>query len=144
MDDIVRAISKAPKLKITMQDIRVMGHRIRIYVHDFSEKERRNSKTESDVYLRVQALKRAIPSVVVKGYPLASRAVIKKDDSNGKNDLLVEGYGLKLCMNTEGIIGTHTKSNSIMEMREVLGIEAARYIHPFHSRRWLGENRLIR
>ena len=126
MEDIVTAISKAPKLKISKQDIRVHKNRIRIYVRDYTEKERRASKTEIDVYMRVQALKRALPSIVVKGYPQATRAVVKKDDKSGKNELLVEGYGLKLCINTEGIVGTHTKSNSIMEMREVLGIEAAR------------------
>jgi len=126
MEDIVTAISKAPKLKISKQDIRVQKNRIRIYVRDYTEKERRVSKTEIDVYMRVQALKRALPSIVVKGYPQATRAVVKKDDKTGKNELLVEGYGLKLCINTEGIVGTHTKSNSVMEMREVLGIEAAR------------------
>ena len=126
MEDIVTAISKAPKLKISKQDIRVHKNRIRIYVRDYTEKERRASKTEIDVYMRVQALKRALPSIVVKGYPQATRAVVKKDDKSGKNELLVEGYGLKLCINTEGIVGTHTKSNSVMEMREVLGIEAAR------------------
>ena len=31
-------------------------------------------------------------------------------------------------MNTDGVVGTKTKSNSIMEMREVLGIEAARSV----------------
>ena len=126
MEDIVTAISKAPKLKISKQDIRVHKNRIRIYVRDYTEKERRSSKAEIDVYMRVQALKRALPSIVVKGYPQATRAVVKKDDQSGKNELLVEGYGLKLCINTEGIVGTHTKSNSVMEMREVLGIEAAR------------------
>lgn len=126
MEDIVTAISKAPKLKISKQDIRVHKNRIRIYVRDYTEKERRSSKAEIDVYMRVQALKRALPSIVVKGYPQATRAVVKKDDKSGKNELLVEGYGLKLCINTEGIVGTHTKSNSVMEMREVLGIEAAR------------------
>ena len=126
MDDILTAISKAPRLKISQQDLRVNKNRIRIYVRDYTEKERRTSKTETDVYMRVQALKRALPTIVVKGYPQAARAVVKKDEKTGKNELLVEGYGLKLSMNTEGVVGTQTKSNSVMEMREVLGIEAAR------------------
>ncbi|CAZ82671.1 unnamed protein product [Tuber melanosporum] len=125
IDDIVTALVKA-KLKIIRQDIRVIGNRIRIYVHEMAEKDRKRTKDESDVFLRVQNLKRALPRVVVKGYPNAARAVVKKDDKTGKNQILVEGYGLKLCMNTDGVVGTKTKSNSIMEMREVLGIEAAR------------------
>ncbi|PWW74921.1 beta and beta-prime subunits of DNA dependent RNA-polymerase, partial [Tuber magnatum] len=125
IDDIVTALVKA-KLKINRQDIRVIGNRIRIYVHEMAEKDRKRTKDESDVFLRVQNLKRALPRVAVKGYPNAARAVVKKDDKTGKNQILVEGYGLKLCMNTDGVVGTKTKSNSIMEMREVLGIEAAR------------------
>ncbi|RPA98904.1 beta and beta-prime subunits of DNA dependent RNA-polymerase [Choiromyces venosus 120613-1] len=124
-DDIVTALVKA-KLKINRQDIRVIGNRIRIYVHEVGEKDRKRIKEESEVFLRVQQLKRALPRVAVKGYPNAARAVVKKDDKTGKNQILVEGYGLKLCMNTDGVVGTKTKSNSIMEMREVLGIEAAR------------------
>jgi len=127
IDDIVTALVKA-KLKITRQDIRVIGNRIRIYVHEMAEKDRKRTKDESDVFLRVQNLKRALPRVAVKGYPNAARAVVKKDDKTGKNQILVEGYGLKLCMNTDGVVGTKTKSNSIMEMKEVLGIEAARYL----------------
>lgn len=65
MDDILTAISKAPKLKISQQDLRVNKNRIRIYVRDYTEKERRMSKTETDVYMRVQALKRALPAIVV-------------------------------------------------------------------------------
>lgn len=136
MEDILNAIARAPKLKISKQDIRINKNRIRIFVRDFTEKERRATKTESDVFSRVQALKRALPSIVVKGYPQAARAVVKKDEKTGKNELLVEGYGLKLCMNTEGIIGTQSKSNSIMEMREALGIEAARFASPQKNPFW--------
>jgi len=45
----------------------------------------------------------------------------------GKNQITVEGHGLKICMNMDGVVGTAAKSNSIMEIKEVLGIEAARY-----------------
>ncbi|KAH8145366.1 uncharacterized protein LAJ45_10649 [Morchella importuna] len=125
VDDILNALVKA-KLKITKSDIRVVGNRIRIYVREMADKDKRKTTAETDVFLRVQSLKRALPSVVVKGYPQAARAVVKKNEKSGENDILVEGYGLKLCMNTEGVVPTATKSNSIMEMREVLGIEAAR------------------
>jgi DNA-directed RNA polymerase III subunit RPC1 len=39
---------------------------------------------------------------------------------------LVEGYGLKKVMVTPGVDFTQTKTNHIIEMEEVLGIEAAR------------------
>ena len=83
------------------------------------------------VFMTLQAMKRRLPGVVIKGYPEAQRAILKKDDkpdATGKEPIavFVEGYGLKLCMTTEGIDGYHTKTNSIMEIKSVLGIEAAR------------------
>lgn len=133
IDDILNALVKA-KLKITKPDIRVVGNRIRIYVREMSEKDRKKTTAETDVFLRVQHLKRVLPNVIVKGFPLASRAVVKKNEKNGENELLVEGYGLKYVMHTEGVIATQTTSNSIMEMRDVLGIEAARFVPPSFPR----------
>jgi DNA-directed RNA polymerase III subunit RPC1 len=40
--------------------------------------------------------------------------------------LLVEGYGLQKVMITEGIVGEYTSSNHIIEVAQVLGIEASR------------------
>lgn len=86
----------------------------------------------SDMLLRVNQLKRSLPLMAISGYPDATRAVIQKseqpDAETGKftHTVLVEGYGLRACMNTEGVIGTKTTTNSVMEAREVLGIEAAR------------------
>ena len=125
MDEIITALVKS-KLKIARQDVRIVGNKIRIYVREWAEKER-GAKTEGDVYLRMQHLKRAIPNVIVNGYPNAVRAVVKRNEKANENELLVEGYGLRQCMNTDGVIGTQTRSNHIMEMKEVLGIEAARY-----------------
>ncbi|KAJ8608098.1 hypothetical protein MRB53_039847 [Persea americana] len=84
-----------------------------------------------DAFMELQHLKRRIPSIVIKGYPEAQRAIMKKDDTpdaTGREPIsvLVEGYGLKACMTTPGVNGLKTRSNSIMETREVLGIEAAR------------------
>jgi DNA-directed RNA polymerase III subunit RPC1 len=64
-------------------------------------------------------------SSTLQGIAQCSRAVISK----GKKDrveLLVEGQGLKQVMVTPGVIGRLTKSNHIMEVEKVLGIEAAR------------------
>lgn len=40
--------------------------------------------------------------------------------------VMVEGYGLRYCMNTEGVDAYHTQTNSVVETMQVLGIEAAR------------------
>ncbi|KAI0307253.1 beta and beta-prime subunits of DNA dependent RNA-polymerase [Multifurca ochricompacta] len=122
LDDIKWAIVRAKKLKIKPESIIIIPKRsrLRIYVDGV------------DKYYRLRDLKRALPEVVVKGVPSISRAVInvkdKADDrgEKGAKELLVEGYGLQKVMTTEGIVGEHTSSNHIMEVVQVLGIEAAR------------------
>lgn len=49
-----------------------------------------------------------------------------QEHDNSKHHLLVEGTGLKKVMATPGVDFRYTKSNHIVEIEEVLGIEAAR------------------
>ncbi|KAA1465897.1 beta and beta-prime subunits of DNA dependent RNA-polymerase [Dentipellis sp. KUC8613] len=122
LDDVKWAIVNAKKLKVKQESITVIPrkNRLRIYIDGL------------DKYYRLRELKRLLPDVVVKGAPSISRAVINvkdKDDERGKKgdkELLVEGYGLQKCMTTEGIIGEQTTSNHVIEVAQVLGIEAAR------------------
>ncbi|PWN51206.1 putative RPO31-DNA-directed RNA polymerase III, 160 kd subunit [Violaceomyces palustris] len=119
LDDIKWAIVNAPKLKIKEERVMVVPkkNRIRIYVNAEEGKE-------GEVYYNLKMLKRALPGIIVKGMPNATRAVIS--DEKGTRKLLVEGYGLQKVMTTEGVIGTKTHTNHVMEMQQVLGIEAAR------------------
>ena len=50
----------------------------------------------------------------------------KTDEKIKMHKLLVEGYGLRYCMNTDGVDGSRIETNSVMETFVVLGIEAAR------------------
>lgn len=122
LDDIKWAIVSAKKLKIKQESITIVPrkNRLRIYVDGV------------DKYYRLRELKRGLPDIVVKGVPSISRAIINikdQDDAKGKKgdkELLVEGYGLQKCMITEGVIGEATTSNHVIEVAQVLGIEAAR------------------
>ena len=105
------------------------GDKIRILPPEVKD----NSKgipSYKKVYFVIQALKSTLPSVIVQGIPSVSRAVINEefDGQLGKKlyYLLVEGYGLQDVMSCPGIDGKYTKSNHILEMQRVLGIEAAR------------------
>ena len=80
-------------------------------------------------YFTIQALKGCLPHVIVQGIPTVARAVINEETtSDGKEMyyLLVEGYGLSAVMGTPGVNGRDTRSNHIIEVQHVLGIEAAR------------------
>ncbi|KAG5635316.1 hypothetical protein H0H81_011729 [Sphagnurus paluster] len=122
LDDIKWAIVAAKKLKIKQESITVIPRktRLRIYVDT------------QDKYYRLRELKRGLSDVVVKGVPTIQRAVInikEKTDAKGKKgdkELLVEGYGLQKCMIAEGVVGEQTSSNHVIEVAQVLGIEAAR------------------
>jgi DNA-directed RNA polymerase III subunit RPC1 len=116
-------------------DVIVHGNKIRVVVTDLANAKKRPTlkpnKNQKEYFERVQQVKQIIPDVVIKGYPDAQRAIIKKDSKPNKNgeyecQLLVEGYGLKACMTTPGIEGHKTTSNSVMEVKQELGIEAAR------------------
>jgi DNA-directed RNA polymerase III subunit RPC1 len=148
--NIYESIMKIKKLKIKAGDVKIINDCIFFNVtHDAPKADSQrnpNSKTKaamseggSDLLLRVNYLKRALPEVMVSGYDAATRAIIQTTEvidpdpvenptkePHNEFVVLVEGYGLKACMNTEGVIGTKATSNSVMEMREVLGIEAAR------------------
>ena len=79
------------------------------------------------MYFAMQNLKKMLPNVIVKGIHTINRAVInKKQSDESKHELLVEGYGLRKVMMTPGVDFTNTKTNHIIEMEAVLGIEAAR------------------
>ena len=126
--DIEKALLKHRKLKLKPVNFRLSRRIIEINLSPVSssDKERKTTpKEDTEVFLRMQQIRRLLPEISLSGYERASRAIIKTDD-NERNTLLVEGYGLRACMNTDGVRGTHTRTNSVMEMREVLGIEAAR------------------
>ncbi|KAL8735608.1 MAG: hypothetical protein Q9166_000777 [cf. Caloplaca sp. 2 TL-2023] len=126
--DVKKAILKQRKLKLKHQDIRCYRKVLEIDITPVGKWHDRKptAKEDTEVFLRMQQIKRLLPDVPLSGCARASRAVIKIDEKDQRNTLLVEGYGLRACMNTDGVKGTATRTNSVMEMREVLGIEAAR------------------
>ncbi|KAJ4350395.1 DNA-directed RNA polymerase III subunit C1 (rpo31) [Didymosphaeria variabile] len=136
--DIISGINKHKPLKWGKAGAKVSiknGKTVTIFIADpqFEKKPAaKSTKTVQKQYFeRVQQVKTLVLDAVIKGYPDAQRAIIKKETSpNARNNyecqLLVEGYGLKDCLNTPGIEPYKTKSNHIMEVNQVLGIEAAR------------------
>ncbi|KAA8646534.1 hypothetical protein EYZ11_004827 [Aspergillus tanneri] len=128
---ILNAIKSHRRFKA--DDLKFRNSRSHIHIHmDLDPASKTGlSKTEiastsADPFLRLKHLKRMLPGIQVLGHPQAYRAIIRTDDTSTTNTLLVEGYGLRDCMTTLGVDGLRTSTNNVMEMREVLGIEAAR------------------
>ena len=129
--DILNAIKSHKRFKA--DDLKFRHTKSHIHIHmDLDPMSKAAlSKTEvaattADPFLRLKHLKRVLPDIQVLGHPQASRAIIRTDETSTKNTLLVEGYGLRQCMTTLGVDGLNTSTNNVMEMKEVLGIEAAR------------------
>lgn len=121
--DVVAAILSAPKLKLSAVEA-ISKDKVQILISEGNDKL--SAAAKEDVFFKVQRLCREIQKVKVKGLPDVSRAVININENSKKNELLIEGFGLKDVMSTDGINGTKTYSNHILEVCKVLGIEAAR------------------
>ncbi|KAK3608217.1 hypothetical protein CHS0354_039236 [Potamilus streckersoni] len=82
---------------------------------------------KSSMYYVLQLWKKELTSVMIKGIPSVTRAVIHVDEKQGERyKLLVEGDNLRSVMATPGVKGTETISNNTYEVEKTLGIEAAR------------------
>lgn len=126
--NIRTAILKYRKLKLKPQHIRLVKDSLTIDCLATGKPVKGKStaaKEDTELFLRMEQIRRTLPNVPLSGHERANRAIINTDD-NCRNTLLVEGYGLRACMSTAGVRGTATRTNSIMEMKDVLGIEAAR------------------
>jgi len=87
-----------------------------------------NVSGKTTLYYQLQALREKLPSVVIKGLPTVSRAVMHLDEgkSGSKYKLFVEGDNLREVIATRGVLGNKTTSNNTLEVAATLGIEAAR------------------
>lgn len=119
IQEVIAAIVSTPKLKVKEKHVEHVDEKT-IHIQPFDT-------TRDNMYFSMQQLKNNLPAVIVKGVPTIVRAVISKQEKDeSKHHLFVEGTGLRKVMSTPGIDARFTKSNHIMEIEEVLGIEAAR------------------
>ncbi len=82
-------------------------------------------RPEEASYRQLLQLVKSVQSVVLKGIKGIKRVVIRKEDS-GEYVLYTEGSELKEVLSIEGVDATRTRTNSVNEVFEVMGIEAAR------------------
>lgn len=122
-----RGITRLPVLRCLKEnDVLVKkGSNSKLRVH---VPEVKIGNTKSLLYFAMQMLKAALPNVIVQGIPSVNRAVINEIEKDGQStyNLLVEGYGLQEVMGSPGIDGRHTCTNHVLEVEQVLGVEAAR------------------
>ncbi|KAJ3073268.1 hypothetical protein HDU98_001886 [Podochytrium sp. JEL0797] len=119
LETIAIAIVKTSKLKLTESHIHIdRPDAVIVKVSDSGKSD------TSEMFQMLQAFKRALPKIVVKGLSTVNRAVVVP--VNKEYQVHVEGYGLREIMGTEGVDGVKTQSNHILENWKTLGIEAGR------------------
>jgi len=119
-DMVKKAIVKFSKLHLTDKNVEVNGNELKINLA---------AKSKDNILFSLLNLKNLLPSVIVSGIPTIQRAVItnkSKSEEKPEYNLGIEGTGLKKVMLIPGVDGKRTISNHILEIGEVLGIEAAR------------------
>ncbi|XAR60510.1 DNA-directed RNA polymerase [Bertholletia excelsa] len=117
---VKESILQTPRIKLKEEHVKILDAR-KLEIFPPADK--------SKLHFVLHSLKNKLPTIVVKGINTVERAVINsisKDKRKEKYNLLVEGTGLQAVMGTEGVDGGKTKSNHIMEVQQVIGIEAAR------------------
>ncbi len=136
---VASAIVRERKLKLKSENVRVVssttievapprdGYKLK--GSQFTA-AREHLDDRSQMFFAMQHLKRELPHVIVAGVPTVVRAVISKGERS--NDpafsLAVEGTGLLQVLGTPGVRAAGTKSNHVVEVQSVLGIEAARVL----------------
>ena len=114
-----------------IQLVGTQHNKLRIFPPELKKESKMGISNEQRLYFQIQALKTALPGIIVRGIHSISRAIINEEQNiEGKKTyyLLLEGYGLAEVMGSSGIDGTSVKSNHIIDMQQVLGIEAARTV----------------
>ena len=92
-------------------------------------------------YKKLQMMFDAIKGAKIKGIDNITRAVLSKTEGSWK--IITEGSNLKEVLKVEGVDADNVMTNSILEVADVLGIEAARNSIIHEAMGTLGEAGLV-
>lgn len=129
------------RIDINLDQIqKLIQTKFKIDAHRFSRVLHPNSKRERDDILNIDMseniqqswhLREQLIKLPIKGIPTVKRAMIRTKSGDTGDDIyyiVIEGDGLKEVMATYGVAFQRAYSNNVMEVAQVLGIEAAREV----------------
>lgn len=93
--------------------------------------------TDEPSFKKLQVIYDAVKNAKIKGIDGIRRAILSKE--NGYYKIVTEGSNLKEVLKEEGVDADHVMTNSILEVADVLGIEAARNSIIHEAKGTLGE-----
>ena len=109
--DVDELVEKLNKVKAVRGLVKLSGYDIVI-------------QSDEPSYKKLQAMYDAVKTAKIKGIDGITRAVLSKTEGYWK--IVTEGSNLKEVLGVEGVDARNVMTNSILEVADVLGIEAAR------------------
>ncbi len=90
------------------------------------EGDRITLELDEPSYKKIYLLSEEIKNLIISGIKGIERAIVKYEESLGEYKIYTQGSNLKAVLEMDGVDSRKTKTNDIMEIYEVLGVEAAR------------------
>jgi DNA-directed RNA polymerase subunit A" len=132
-------MEKAGKKNITMEDIHAKFEKIKSKIEMVDNKFIISSSESS--YKNLQYLNDSLKTLKIKGIDNITRAIIRSAQ-DGNYIIYTEGSNLEEVLNLEGVDFSKTTTNGLVEISEVLGVEAARNAIMNEASRTLGDQGL--
>ncbi len=109
--DVEELVDRLNKLKAVRGMVKLSGYDVVI-------------QSDEPSFKKLQMMYDAVKTAKIKGIDGITRAVLSKTEGYWK--IVTEGSNLKEVLNVEGVDAPNVMTNSILEVADVLGIEAAR------------------
>lgn len=119
------------ELRLSQDDVKFDQRIIRVTVRKNVSKHSRKKQSDNLLFA-IKEMQRKLLKLHICGCPNIKQTVIQVTDKDTPNDvkgeakLFASGIGFKEVLTLDGIDCYRTMSNHIMEIQQVLGIEAAR------------------
>ncbi|UCH90336.1 MAG: DNA-directed RNA polymerase subunit A'' [Thermoplasmata archaeon] len=130
--------SKAEKKRISQNDIQIVLEKFKTKIEAVENKFIITSNEPS--YKSLQYLMDSLKTLKIKGIDNIERAIIRNDPKG--YIIYTEGSNLAKVLEIPGIDFTKTTTNGLVEIAEVLGVEAARNAIMFEASKTLSEQGL--
>ncbi len=111
---------------VNISDVINALDKIKGIIYNQVDNERILIKLQQESFKRLYQLQEQLKVTPIKGVPKIKRAIARYDNSSNEWILYTQGSNLKDVLNIEGVDPTRTYTNDIIEIENVLGIEAAR------------------
>ncbi len=111
---------------VNLSDIVAALEKIKGIIFNSIDDENILVKLQQESFKKLYQVQEQVKTTPIKGIPKIKRAIARFDGKENAWIIYTQGSNLKDVLNMEGVDSTRTYTNDIIEVENVLGIEAAR------------------